>query len=111
MMSRIGCQPFWLDHIQTDLQKCTNIFQIRQFLFNFTHLASISSEKKFTEEYNCLKPCKYMQYKVGTVIYLQTRLKAPLWVRVQLIFNKNNWMLSDELASRVKAYRIAELHR
>ena len=65
IMSEIGCQPFWLDYIQTDLPKCTNSSQICLSLSSFTKLNSISSEKEFIQKYNCLKPCKYMEYKVS----------------------------------------------
>ena len=69
-MSKIGCRPFWMDYIQTDLPNCTNDSQINLFLSSLTKLNSISSEKEMIEEYNCLKPCKFMEYKVKTWLLL-----------------------------------------
>ena len=39
--------------------------EINLFLSSLTKLNSISSEKEMIEEYNCLKPCKFMEYKVS----------------------------------------------
>ena len=64
IMSKIGCQPFWMDYIKTELPNCTNDSQINLFLSNLTKLTHISSEKELIGEYNCLKPCKFMEYKV-----------------------------------------------
>ena len=67
-MSKIGCQPFWLDYIQTDLQKCTDASQISRFLYQFFGLDAISSEKELMESYDCLRPCKYMEYMVRPLL-------------------------------------------
>ena len=64
LMAKIGCQPFWLDYIQTDLPKCTDASQLSLFVHKFLSLNAISSEKELMEAYNCLRPCKYMEYMV-----------------------------------------------
>ena len=64
IMSRIGCQPFWLDFIMTDLPNCTEASQIFSFLDVFSNLTGVSSEKELKADYSCLRPCKYMEYKV-----------------------------------------------
>ena len=64
MMSKIGCQPYWIDYIKTDLPKCETDSQLNLTLHSISNLNLISSEKELIEEYNCLKPCKYMEYKV-----------------------------------------------
>lgn len=66
-MSKIGCHPFWIDYIQTDLPNCTDASQISRILDKLMLLNAISSEKELMEEYdNCLRPCKYMEYMVRT---------------------------------------------
>ena len=65
IMSKIGCQPFWMDYIKSDLPNCTDISQINLILSSLVILNKISSEKDLIEEYNCLKPCKFMEYKVS----------------------------------------------
>ena len=67
IMSKIGCQPFWMDYIKTELPNCTNDSQINLFLYTLSILNSLSTDEELIEEYNCLKPCKYMEYKVRTV--------------------------------------------
>ena len=63
-MTKIGCKPFWRDHVPTDLPNCTDGSQIYSFLLKSAELNAISSEKELIEAYNCLRPCKYMEYKV-----------------------------------------------
>ena len=68
IMTKIGCQPFWLDHVPTDLPNCTDGSQIYFFLQKTSELNAISSEKELIESYNCLRPCKYMEYKVRSFL-------------------------------------------
>ena len=69
-MLEIECQPFWLDHVPTDLPNCTDGSQIYNFLQKSTELNGMSSEKELMEAYNCLRPCKYMEYKVRIATYM-----------------------------------------
>ena len=64
MISKIGCQPYWLDHIKTDFENCSKASQLQSFLMKMGLLYQISTEKELTDEYECLKPCNYMEYKV-----------------------------------------------
>ena len=64
LMEKIGCQPFWLDFLLTEHPNCTEASQISRFLEAFLNLTSISSENELMEEYSCLRPCSYMEYKV-----------------------------------------------
>ena len=65
IITKIGCQPFWLDFIETDLPNCTDASQISHFLNVLVKLNSMTSERELIEEYNCLRPCKYMEYQVN----------------------------------------------
>ena len=64
MISKVGCQPYWLDYINTDLAICSKASQLDLFLHHMQQLTEITTEKEIKEEYNCLKPCNYMEYKV-----------------------------------------------
>ena len=74
-MSKIGCQPFWLDYVPTNLPNCTKGSQINTFLQRISELNAISTEKELMEAYNCLRPCKYMEYKVRTAMLISNKLK------------------------------------
>ena len=64
MISKIGCQPYWLDYINTDIVNCSETSQLDEFLKQMGNLIQTSTEKELKDEYNCLKPCEYMEYKV-----------------------------------------------
>ena len=64
MIVKLGCQPFWLDHIQTDFQKCSEVSKLFEFIYDMGKLNQISTEKELVEKYSCSKPCTYMEYKV-----------------------------------------------
>ena len=64
MISKIGCQPYWLDYINTDVVNCSKASQLDEFLKHMKKLIMISTEKDLKDEYDCLKPCRYMEYKV-----------------------------------------------
>ena len=63
-MSKVGCQPYWLDYINTDIVNCTKSSQLEDFLKHMTKIVLISTEKELKDDYDCLKPCTYMEYKV-----------------------------------------------
>ena len=64
MISNVGCKPYWMDHIQTDKENCSEASQLDKFLEYLGDLTKMSTEEELTEKYNCLKPCIYMEYKV-----------------------------------------------
>ena len=64
MISKIGCQPYWLDYIITGIKNCSKASQLDSFLKKMADLNGISSAKELADEYKCLKPCNYMEYKV-----------------------------------------------
>ena len=64
IISKIGCQPYWLDHIKTGIKNCSKASQLDFFLRKMGVLILISTEKELTDEYECLNPCNYMEYKV-----------------------------------------------
>ena len=66
MISNIGCQPYWLNFVQTDMENCSEASQMDKFLESMGNLNAISSEEELAENYNCLKPCTFMEYKVRT---------------------------------------------
>ena len=64
MISKIGCQPYWLNYIDTDVANCSKASQLDMFLKDMQILTMMTREKKIIDEYKCLKPCNYMEYKV-----------------------------------------------
>ena len=64
MMSKVDCQPYWLDYINTDVANCTKASQLDMFLNHMEKLTETTTEKEMKDEYQCLKPCNYMEYKV-----------------------------------------------
>ena len=64
MISEIGCRPHWMDYIITGIENCSKTSQLDKFLKNMADLNRISSAKELADEYECLKPCNYMEYKV-----------------------------------------------
>ena len=64
MISNVGCQPYWLDFIHTDVENCSEASQMDKFLEYMGDLNTISTEEELIENYNCLKPCTFMEYKV-----------------------------------------------
>ena len=64
MISKIGCKPYWLDYINTDVMNCSEAPQLDVSLKHMDKLYQTSTEKELEEEYDCLKPCRYMEYKV-----------------------------------------------
>ena len=69
MFSKIGCKPFWLESLDspgTDLENCSEASQLDQFIIKVGNLESVSDEETLFSEYHCLKPCRYIEYKVIT---------------------------------------------
>ena len=64
MILKIGCQPYWLDYINTDIENCSKATQLDKFLIIMEELNQMFTEKELTDTYECLKPCNYMEYKV-----------------------------------------------
>ena len=83
IISKLGCQPFWLDHIKTDFQKCSEVSKLFDFIYYMGKLNQISTEKELVEKYSCLKPCTYMEYKV--------RIRNALTEIDKIYFFKRLW--------------------
>ena len=72
MFSKIGCKPFWLESLETpgtDLENCSEASQLDQFIIKVGNLESVSDEETLFSEYHCLKPCRYIEYKVSNYKY------------------------------------------
>ena len=63
-MSKVGCQPYWLDYLKTGMVNCSEASQLDKFLVYIGELTTTAKEEELTQKYNCLKPCIYMEYKV-----------------------------------------------
>ena len=59
----IGCQPYWIDQVNTKMRNCSKSSDIKKFLEKMIYI-STTDELKLQEEFNCIKPCRYMEYKV-----------------------------------------------
>ena len=72
MISKVGCQPYWLDYIVTGIDSCSEVKKLEEFLQNIAVLRASSNERDLLREYDCLKPCKYMEYKVILILMYLT---------------------------------------
>lgn len=59
----IGCQPYWIEEVNTNMKNCSKSADIKTFLEKMTFI-STADELKLQKEFNCKKPCQYMEYKV-----------------------------------------------
>ena len=71
IISKVGCQPYWLDYIETGTNYCSEVRKLEEFLENIALLRA-SNERDLLREYDCLKPCKYMEYKVILILMYPT---------------------------------------
>ena len=83
-MSQVGCRPYWLPStlfLSTEADNCTKASQLDQFLGLMAKVEEIPNEKALFEEYKCLRPCRFMEYKVRyfyrSVRSLQNKEKTP----------------------------------
>ena len=63
MIMDIGCQPYWIEEVNTKMRNCSKSSDIKQFLEKMIYI-STTDELKLQKEFNCIKPCRYMEYKV-----------------------------------------------
>ena len=70
IMSKVGCQPYWLDYLKTSMVNCSEASQLDKFLVYIGELTTTAKEEELTQKYNCLKPCIYMEYKVLILPYI-----------------------------------------
>ena len=63
IIAKVGCRPYWLDYIQTDKENCSEVKKLEKFLTIFSVLR-VANEGEILRDYECLKPCNYMEYKV-----------------------------------------------
>ena len=62
-LERVGCRPFWINNTRSQLPLCQ---QPSQYLDHFNrrwNAASMNLDQIY-EEFGCLRPCTYMEYKV-----------------------------------------------
>ena len=68
-MPQVGCRPYWLPStlfLSTEADNCTKASQLDQFLGLMAKVEEIPNEKALFEEYKCLRPCRFMEYKVDS---------------------------------------------
>ena len=66
----IGCRPHWMKGLKGKLPLCIGKENYRRFMnemFNFSIMDKIQMQSKS----GCLKPCRYMEYRVSSNIFLQ----------------------------------------
>ena len=64
IMFDVGCQPFWLHKSTINLDMCSNLSQYINFISQYNEMTMLSPDI-INDRYKCLKPCSYMEYKVG----------------------------------------------
>ena len=60
----LGCKPFWMDMIESDLPLCSNYSSLSKYLIMTLDIIQMD-ERTLLEEYKCLKPCSFMEYQVS----------------------------------------------
>ena len=63
IIAKVGCRPYWLDYIQTDKENCSDVKKLEEFLTVLSVLR-VANEEEILREYECLKPCNYIEYRV-----------------------------------------------
>ena len=63
-LQSLGCKPFWIDMIESDLPLCTNYSSLSKYRFMTGDILSMN-ERTLLEESKCLKPCSFMEYQVN----------------------------------------------
>ena len=64
-ISKVGCRPHWILHNQTEFETCTNASQLDEFIGLIDEVKEMPDVKEVFSHSKCMKPCKYMEYKVG----------------------------------------------
>lgn len=82
IMSIIGCRPYWLPFIRTELDNCTDASKVDEFLKLMSKVEDIPNEKELFAEYKCLKPCNFMEYKVSNKDEKQSFLSCSDFKRI-----------------------------
>ena len=60
---KIGCKPYWIK-LDSNLETCKELKNIGNYLLKLRESIGMD-EQTIYEAYNCLKPCTYIEYKVG----------------------------------------------
>ena len=63
MMEKLGCRPFWINDTGTKFSFCQQQSQYVEH-FNRTYKFLVMNDEEIIEEFGCVKPCTYMEYKV-----------------------------------------------
>ena len=59
----LGCRPFWISNTG-DKPFCQHPSKYMDYLLK-TYRAVLMNDEELIEEFGCLKPCTYMEYKVN----------------------------------------------
>ena len=66
IISDVGCQPKWIDFMETDFKHCEDISKVTKFSDRLTR-SLLLDELSLFDEYKCLIPCNFIEYKVKQV--------------------------------------------
>ena len=80
IISKVGCRPHWIMYNQTQFKTCTNASQLDEFIRLLDEVKAMPDVKAIFLYYKCMKPCKYMEYKVWNYIGLYMFHKNNYWI-------------------------------
>ena len=63
-LQSLGCKPFWLDMIESELPLCSNYSSLSKYRLMTNELLNMD-ERTLFEKFKCLKPCSFMEYQVS----------------------------------------------
>ena len=69
----LGCKPFWMNMIKSDLPLCSNYSSLSKYFVTTADIVSMD-EKTLFEEFKCLKPCSFMEYQVKALLEIAKKL-------------------------------------
>ena len=65
-LQSLGCKPFWIDMIESDLPLCSNFSSLSEYR-SMTRFILSMNERNLFKKFKCLKPCSFMEYQVDFV--------------------------------------------
>ena len=69
IMKKAGCQPHWRLFSVQGLPTCSNKSLANRYDRTYMKLAVTMDSDDVSEDTNCLMPCTFLEYKVGTCSY------------------------------------------
>ena len=79
MAQKIGCKPFWLKQ-DMNLETCQEPKHMKEYLSKLRESLGMD-EQTIYEEYKCLKPCTYIEYKVSFQIFILFHQSHFSWLQ------------------------------